>query len=142
VLSALSFVIIERKSKSPMLPLFLFSNPVFSWIVFTVLSGSAAFFGMPFVLNLYFLQGEGYTPLQTGLAMMPLALLATMGNLASAGLAHMIHPMRLMIVGSAVLLIGSAGIALASTGFSYPLMALALLLIGFGGGLRTPMATP
>jgi DHA2 family methylenomycin A resistance protein-like MFS transporter len=96
---------------------------------------------MLFVLNLYFLQGEGYTPLQTGLAMMPLALLATMGNLASAGLAHMIHLIRLMIVGSAVLLIGSAGITLASTGFSYPLTALALLLIGFGGGLRTPIAT-
>jgi DHA2 family methylenomycin A resistance protein-like MFS transporter len=70
-LSALSFVIIERKSESPMLPLFLFSNPVFSWIVLTVLSGAAAFFGMLFVLNLYFLRGVGYTPLQTGLAMMP-----------------------------------------------------------------------
>jgi MFS transporter, DHA2 family, methylenomycin A resistance protein len=141
VLSGLSFVIIERKSKSPMLPLFLFSNPVFSWTVFTTLSGSAAFFGMLFVLNLYFLRGVGYTPLQTGIAMMPLALLATTGNLVSARLAHMINPMRLMIAGSAVLLIGFAGVALAGTGFSYPLIALPLLLIGFGGGLRTPMAT-
>jgi MFS transporter, DHA2 family, methylenomycin A resistance protein len=112
-----------------------------SWIVFTVLSGAAAFFGILFVLNLYFLRGAGDTPLQAGLAMMPLALLATTGNLASAGLAHMINRMRLMMAGSAILLIGFAGIALASTGFSYPLMALPLALIGFGGGLRTPMAT-
>jgi DHA2 family methylenomycin A resistance protein-like MFS transporter len=49
--------------------------------------------------------------------------------------------MRLMIAGSAALLVGFAGIALASTGLSYPPMALPLLLIGFGGGLRTPMAT-
>jgi DHA2 family methylenomycin A resistance protein-like MFS transporter len=141
VLSTLSFVIIERKSKSPMLPPLLFANPLFSWIVFTVLSGSAAFFGMLFVLNLYFLQGVGYTPLQTGIAMMPLALLATTGNLASAKLAHLVNPMRLMITGSVILLTGFAGIAFASTGFSYPLIALPLLLIGFGGGLRTQMAT-
>jgi MFS transporter, DHA2 family, methylenomycin A resistance protein len=141
VLSALSFVIIERRSKSPMLPLSLFWNPVFSWILFTVLSGSSVFFGMLFVLNLYFLQGAGYTPLQTGIAMMPLALLATTGNLASARLAHMINPMGLMLAGSAVLLIGFAGIALTNSGFSYPLIALPLLLIGFGGGLRNPMAT-
>jgi hypothetical protein len=41
--SAFPFVIIERKSKLPMLPLFLFSD-VFSWIVFTVQSGPAALF--------------------------------------------------------------------------------------------------
>jgi MFS transporter, DHA2 family, methylenomycin A resistance protein len=95
---------------------------------------------MLFVLNLYFLLGAGYTPLQTGIAMMPLALLATTGNLASARLAHRINPMGLMIAGAAFRLIGFAGIALASTGFSYPLIALPLLLIGLGGGLSNPMA--
>lgn len=140
VLSALSFVTIERKSKSPMLPLFLFSSPVLSWVSFTVLLGSAAFFGMLFVLNLYFLQGAGYTPFQTGIAMLPLALFATTGNLTSARLAHRINPMSLMLAGAAFRLIGFAGIALASTGFSYPLIALPLLLIGLGGGLSNPMA--
>jgi DHA2 family methylenomycin A resistance protein-like MFS transporter len=141
VLSALPFVIIERKSKSPMLPLSLFSNPIFSWISFTVLSGAAAFFGMLFVLNLYFLQGAGYTPLQTGVAMLPLALLATTGNLASARIAHIVPPMNLMLAGAVVQPIGFAGITLAITSFSYPLIALTLLLVGFGAGLRAPMAT-
>jgi DHA2 family methylenomycin A resistance protein-like MFS transporter len=140
-LSALSFVMIERKSKSPMLPLSLFANPVFSWILFTVLTGSAAFFGMLFVLNLYFLQGAGYTPLQTGMAMMPLALLATTGNLAAARLAHVISPMGLMLAGAAIQMIGFAGAAMASAGFSYSLIVWPLLLIGLGGALRTPMAT-
>ncbi len=139
--STLAFVIIERKSKSPMLPLSLFWNPVFSWIVFTVLSGSAAFFGMLFVMNLYFLRGAGYTPSQTAIAMAPLALLATTGNFISSRLARMIHPMSLMLAGQTVRLIGFAGIALASAGFSYPLIALPLLLIGLGGGLGAPMAT-
>jgi DHA2 family methylenomycin A resistance protein-like MFS transporter len=96
---------------------------------------------MLFVLNLYFLQGAGYTPWQTGMAMLPLALLAAAGNLAAVRLAHVANPMNLMLVGTAVLLTGFAGIALASTSFSYPLMALPMALIGFGGGLRTPMVT-
>jgi DHA2 family methylenomycin A resistance protein-like MFS transporter len=140
VLSAASFVIIERRSKSPMLPLFLFSNPFFSWVSFAVLLGSAVFFGMLFVLNIYFLRGAGYTPLQTGIAMLPLALFATTGNLTSARLAHRISAMGLMIAGAAFRLIGFAGVAVASVGFSYQLMALPLLLIGFGGGLSNPMA--
>ena len=140
-LSALSFAIIERNSKSPMLPISLFRNPMFSWIVFTVLSGWAAFFGMLFVINLYFLRGAGYTPLQTALAMAPLALFATAGNVISSRLARVIHPMRLMLAGQAIRLVGFAGIALASPGFSYPLMALPLLLVGLGGGLGSPMAT-
>jgi MFS transporter, DHA2 family, methylenomycin A resistance protein len=139
--ATLSFVMIERKSTSPMLPLFLFSNPAFSWIALSVLLGAAAFFGMLFVLNLYFLQGAGYTPLQTGMAMLPLALLAAAGNLAAARLAHRTNPMNLMVVGTAVLLTGFAGIALASGSFSYPLLVLPMALIGFGGGLRTPMVT-
>jgi DHA2 family methylenomycin A resistance protein-like MFS transporter len=140
-LSATSFVIIERRSKSPMLPLSLFANPVFSLILYTVLSGSAAFFGMLFVLNLYFLQGAGYTPLQTGLAMLPLALLATTGNLATGRLATVFRPMGLMLAGATVQMFGFAGAALASAGFSYRLIVLPLLLIGFGGALRNPMAT-
>jgi DHA2 family methylenomycin A resistance protein-like MFS transporter len=138
-LSTLSFVIIERKSTSPILPLSLFSNLVFSWICFTVLISSATFFGMLFVLSLYFLQSAGYTPLQTGLAMLPFALLATTGNLASARLAHRISPISLMLVGSAVRLIGFAGLAFGGADVFYPLMALELILMGFGSGLGNPM---
>jgi MFS transporter, DHA2 family, methylenomycin A resistance protein len=139
-LSALSFVVLERNAAAPMLPLAVFANPVFAWIVATMLTGAAAFFGMLFVMSLYFLQGAGFTPLQTGLAMMPLALLATTGNLAAARLAHKIHPLGLMIAGNAVRLIAFAGIAVASAEFSYALLALPLLLIGLGGGLSNPMA--
>lgn len=138
-LSALVFALIERTSTSPILPLALFADPVFSWICVTVLMSSITFFGMLFVLSLYFLQGAGYTPLQTGLAMLPFALMATAGNLASARLAHRISPMSLMLAGSAIRLIGFAGLAFLGTDVPYPLVALELALLGFGSGLGTPM---
>lgn len=140
VLSAASFVLAERRSASPMLPLSLFSSPVLSWVSVTMLLGSAAFFGILFVLNLYFLKGAGYTPLHTGMAMLPLALFATAGNIASARLAHVASPLGLMLTGSMLRLVAFAGIALASTLLSYPLIALPLALVGFGSGLSNPMA--
>jgi len=140
ILSAVSFVLVERRSASPMFPLSLFSSPVLSWISVATLLGSAAFFGILFVLNLYFLKGAGYTPLHTGMAMLPLALFATAGNIASARLAHVASPLGLMLTGSMLRLVAFAGVALASTALSYPLIALPLALVGFGSGLSNPMA--
>jgi MFS transporter, DHA2 family, methylenomycin A resistance protein len=65
--------------------------------------------------------------------------LSTAGNLASARLAHRISPISLMLVGSAVRLIGFAGLAFGGADVFYPLMALELILMGFGSGLGNPM---
>lgn len=140
VVSAAAFLLVERRSEAAMLPLSLFGNPVLSWVSVTMLLGSAASFGMLFVLNLYFLRGVGYTPLQTGMAMLPLALSATAGNVASARLAHSASPLGLMLAGPTLRLVAFAGVAWASIGFSYPLIAVPLALIGFGSGLSNPMA--
>ena len=139
VVMTLFFVIIEYRSEAPMLPLFLFSNSAFSWISFSVLLGSSAFFGILFVLNLYFLRGAGYTPLQTGVVLLPLALFATVGNRVSAKRAARTKPMSLMIAGAGFRLIGFVGIAWASSRPFPALMAASLLLIGFGSGLSNPM---
>lgn len=138
-LLAISFVIVEHRSKSPMLPLAIFGNPVFSWISLAILLGSAVYFGILFVLNLYFLRGAGYSPLETGLAMLPLALFATLGNIASARLARTTAPMTMMIAGASLRLLGFAGIAIASTSYSYPLIAFLFVVVGFGAGLSNPM---
>ncbi|MFM0068823.1 MFS transporter [Paraburkholderia aspalathi] len=140
-LSAIAFVVVERKTRAPMLPLFLFANPVFSWICYIFMSGSAAFFGMIFVLSLYFQRIAGLTPLQTGVALLPLSLCVMAGNIASARLAHKIDPMNLMFAGAAIRLVGFACVAFVSADYSYIFIAPLLLLIGFGGGLGSPMST-
>lgn len=139
-LAVLTFIVVERRSRAPMLPLRVFSNPVLTWVVAVMLCGAAAFSGMLFVLNLFFLQGAGYSPLRTGMAMLPLAACATAGNLAAARLAHRLDPLGIMIIGAAIRLPGFVGIALASTMDSYPWFIVPLLLIGLGSGLSNPMA--
>jgi DHA2 family methylenomycin A resistance protein-like MFS transporter len=141
MLSAVAFVIIERKSKSPMLPLFLFSNPLFSTVAYMFLSGSAAFFGMLFVLSLYFQDFVGYTPLQTGIALLPLSVCVLAGNIISGKLLHRLTPLQLMLIGGVVRLVGFVGLAFVDIDFPYPVIATLLALVGFGGGLGAPMST-
>jgi len=140
VLSGLSFIMIERRSTSPMLPLFLFSNSTFSLICYVFLSGAVAFFGMLFLLSLYFQRFSGYSPLQTGMALLPLSVSVMVGNIVSRRLVHRMDPLTLMFVGTGVRLFGFVGMAFTG-GVSYPVMASQLILIGLGAGLGSPMST-
>lgn len=139
--AAVCFIAVERRARAPMLPLFLFRDPTFSWVAYIFMSGAAAFFGMLFVLSLYFQEAAGYTPLQTGIALLPLSVCVLVGNMTSARVSHRIDPMTLMLAGAAIRFIGFIGLAFVGTGYAYVHTAPALLLIGFGGGLGSPMST-
>lgn len=71
----IAFIIIENKSKHPMMPLALFSNATFSGInllTFFLYAGLGA--GMLF-LSLNMVQAQGYTQLQSGLTFLPFTVL-------------------------------------------------------------------
>ncbi|MFM0617427.1 MFS transporter [Paraburkholderia nemoris] len=141
LVSACAFIVIERRSRSPMLPLHLFSNSTFSLICYVFLSGATAFFGMLFVLSLFFQQGRGYTPLQTGFALLPLSVGVVIGNTASGKLVSRFDPLRLMLMGSGIRLIGFTTMIFAGTEISRPVIEAQLLLVGLGAGLGSPMST-
>ncbi len=69
------FIIIEKKSKSPMMPLSLFANKTFSGanaLTFFLYAGLGA--GMLF-LSLNLVQVQGYSQLQSGLTFLPFTIL-------------------------------------------------------------------
>jgi len=71
----IAFIVIENKSKHPMMPLALFSNATFSGInllTFFLYAGLGA--GMLF-LSLNMVQAQGYTQLQSGLTFLPFTVL-------------------------------------------------------------------
>jgi DHA2 family methylenomycin A resistance protein-like MFS transporter len=72
--SGLAMVAIERRSRSPRLPLLPFSNLIFSLICYDLMSGAATFFGMVLDLSLSSRRLAEYTPLQTGIALLPLSV--------------------------------------------------------------------
>ncbi len=80
-LAGAAFVWLERRSSSPVLPASLFSQRGFTAAV--VLGGlvNFTFYGLIFVLSLYFQQARGYSSARTGLAFLPLTALVMPANI-------------------------------------------------------------
>jgi EmrB/QacA subfamily drug resistance transporter len=70
-----SFVVIESRAKRPLLPLRTFSNRMLRSANVGTLFTTMALFPMWFLLTLYTQRVLGYTPLEAGLAQLPIALL-------------------------------------------------------------------
>jgi EmrB/QacA subfamily drug resistance transporter len=98
----IAFIIIERKSKHPMMPLQLFNNATFSGanlLTFFLYAGLGS--GMLF-LSLNLVQVQGYSQLQSGLTFLPFTILMVTIARFAGGLADKYGPKRLLILGPAL----------------------------------------
>jgi EmrB/QacA subfamily drug resistance transporter len=106
-----TFLVIEKKSKHPMMPLHLFSNPIFTGVnllTFFLYAGLGT--GMLF-LSLNLVQVQGYSQLQSGLTFLPFTvLMITIARFAGT-LADKYGPRLLLIIGPAT---AGAGLLLLS----------------------------
>jgi predicted MFS family arabinose efflux permease len=89
-----------------------------------------------YVLTLLLQVLNGYTPLQAGLAFLPLAVLVTAGNIAAGRTAGRVSPALVLLAGFALAAIGLLWLALTAPGQSYLVDLLpGVALSGFGHGL-------
>lgn len=65
------FIVIETKSNNPMLPLRFFRNPTFAASNVVAASVFFALFGTTFFLALYLQNVRGFSPLETGIRLLP-----------------------------------------------------------------------
>lgn len=134
----LAFLAVEARSAQPMLPLPLLRGRAFSGVSLVTLLTTLCFFGMIFVLSLYFQRVRGYSALETGLAFLPCTVVVPLGNLVFGRLAGRVGPRRMIVIGSVLQILGFAGILIADAEAPYYVLSIALLMLGLGGGLRTP----
>jgi len=73
--SILTFVLLERYQRAPMLPLELFRSGTYTGANLVVLLVALAMFGVFFFLSLYMQNVLGYSPVQTGAAFLPMTIL-------------------------------------------------------------------
>ena len=66
VLLAVLFLVQERRARQPMLPLSLFTHRMFALTSLDGLLVNIAFYGLIFVLSLYFQQVNGLSPSRPG----------------------------------------------------------------------------
>jgi EmrB/QacA subfamily drug resistance transporter len=130
----------ERRSQHPMLPTEFFGNPRFSAASGAIAMAFFALFGSVFLLTQHLQFVLGYTPLQAGVRILPVAALLVAAPLAAwlterAG--------TKLVVGAGLLVVAGALWLLSTVQLSdgYGLVAATLALLGIGMGLVVAPAT-
>lgn len=139
--AAAAFVLAERRSRAPMLPLGLFRVTEFRSGTLVGLLINLGFYGQLFVMSLYFQDIRGYSALRTGLALLPEAALLVIGSTLSGRIMARTGPRAPMLAGLLAGAAGLGGIAAATATAPYPLLAVAMGTAGFGMSMVMPAAT-
>jgi DHA2 family methylenomycin A resistance protein-like MFS transporter len=141
LIAGIAFVIVESRLAAPMLPLSLFRKRTFSAAVLFGICVNLTYYGMVFVLSLYLQRVRGYTPLQAGLAFLPLTGGFLVSNVASGWVVGHYGVRVPMICGALIAALGYG--SLHFVGAMTPLVGLLLpfLLIPSGMGLAVPAMT-
>jgi MFS transporter, DHA2 family, methylenomycin A resistance protein len=135
------FVWFEARGRSPMLPLSLFRSRVFSACSVAGLLINTAFYGLIFVISLFFQRVQGLSPLVTGLALAPVMIGIVASNLVSARMQERFGATRVLALGAAILAAGSAWMLSVGAGTSYGAIVVPLTALGVGVGLVVPTVT-
>ena len=133
--------VVERRAAAPVIATDLFALRDFRNAVFfgTVVNGT--YYGAIFVIALFLQTARHYTPLQAGLAFLPLTAGFFLSNVLSGRVVTRFGTRKPMIVGALVDLLGFGVLAWASTTDGVALMLLGFLLIPTGMGLAVPAMT-
>ena len=133
-----AFVLVELRSRSPLLPMGLFGSPTFSTAVVYGAAANVTMYGMIFVLSLYFQQARGYSAVATGFAFLPLMFTFVVVNLNNARLVARFGPRILMVAGFLIDALGFCLLLLLGRESAYWLALPAFVLMPAGMGTGVP----
>ncbi len=129
------FVLVERRVRAPMLDLGIFRDRLFAAASGAALINGLSRFALLFLFVFYFQGPQGYSPIEAGVRLAPLAL----AMLVTAPLAGRIadrHGSRwLAAAGMTITAAGLAGMTTLEASSPYRLSALWLALVGVGSGV-------
>ena len=141
VLLAVLFIAHERRSSHPMLPLSLFGHRLFALTSLVGLLVNIAFYGLIFVFSLYFQRVNGLSPLQAGLAFVPMMGIVLPANLVAARISERIGAPAAIAAGGVFAALGCATLLPIEPGTPYVETLAQLMIIGGGLGLLVPPLT-
>jgi EmrB/QacA subfamily drug resistance transporter len=137
-----AFIVRERRAAHPMLDVRLFRNMRFSAASAAVTISFFTLFGFIFLITQYFQFVRSYSPLSTGLHLLPVALAVGAGSVAGTQLAVRLGTKLVVTTG----MVAMAGFyawvaATTSTTLSYGVIAAQMVVYGLGLGLTSAPAT-
>jgi EmrB/QacA subfamily drug resistance transporter len=132
------FLLIERASSAPMLPLELFRIPAFSGAQIAAFSISASFFALFVYMTLYLQDVLRLSPLEAGLVYLPSTGTLFIASAATAQLLRHVTPGALVAAGLALVSVGLGLSLLADAHSSWVATLPGLVVAGVGTGLFNP----
>ncbi len=137
-----AFVLVERRSSSPMLPVDLFRSRQFTAANLVTFAVYAALGGVFFLLVLHLQVVAGFSPLLAGTSLLPVTVAMVLLSSRAGALAQRIGPRLPMTVGPLVCAGGLLLLLRIGTGASYPLDVLpAVTVLGLGLALTVAPLT-
>jgi len=136
-----TFLFQERRARQPMLPLALFEHRLFSLMSLVGVLVNVPFYGLIFVLSLYFQQVNGFSPLATGLAFLPMMGAVFVANLLASRTAQRLGSLTAIATGASIVAMGCLALIGIDSGTSYWAMSAQLVALGAGLGLLVPPLT-
>lgn len=133
------FVSYQKKSPHPLVPLQIFKSPLVVGANLATLCLYFALAGVVFFLILNFQQVQHYSPIYSGMGMLPTILLITFLSGWGGKLADRIGPRLPMILGPAIVGVGMSLFILPNRGANYFVSFLPGLVL-FGGGMSMVIA--
>lgn len=135
VVAFIIFAFYERRVPYPMLDLHLFDNRVYGFSVAAALLQSLAIFAVNFLI-VFYLQGvRGYSPLTAALLILPLPILTSIFGPIGGRMADRLGGTLPSTIGLALQALALVALVFLSPTSPYLILALALTLMGIGGGL-------
>ncbi len=138
----IAFFVIERRAAAPIMPLDIFRIRSVSSGNAVAFLANAASLPMYFLLGLYLQDVYGFSPLQAGLAFLPVSLSIVMGSFAGSVLVPKLGPRVPMIAGAIIAAVGQVWLSVSPSDGTYPVHVLTpTILMGLGIGLIFVPAT-
>jgi predicted MFS family arabinose efflux permease len=129
------FLIVEMRSKAPILPLHLLANRNRTSGYLSVLLVAATMTGMFFFLTQFLQEALNFSPLVTGVAFLPWTLTLFVSSRLIPQLVARFGAKRLVVIGAALIAGGMAWLTQINAASSYPAGLLGpMLLFGAGAG--------
>jgi DHA2 family methylenomycin A resistance protein-like MFS transporter len=138
VLAAAAFIAVEATASQPMVPLTLVRSRTMAACLLTGFSINVAFYGIAFLLSLYFQRILGEPAIVAGLLFLPMTGLLTVASLASARVAARWGHHRPLRLG---LTVGTLGMVLLVFLHGRTSLELAMIPAGAGLGFALPSLT-
>jgi EmrB/QacA subfamily drug resistance transporter len=128
-----AMVVIELRVTGPLLDLRVYTDRLFRSASITLTLTSVAFFGLIFLLSLFFQDGLHFSALQAGSTICPEAFgVIIASQLISRRIYPAVGPRRVMAAGLLLIAAVSAGLSFAGAGTSVWLLRAVLFVMGFG----------